>query len=97
MNTYKLTDNTEKHQYEFHVEGFCPKVEYIKVKNEIYLTHTEVSPELEGRGIASELVGQVLKDIESKGLKLVPLCPFVAGYIQKHPDWKRLVVKGINS
>ena len=31
-----------------------------------------------------------------QGLRLVPLCPFVAGYIQKHPDWKRIVMQGIN-
>ncbi|MDR2123259.1 MAG: N-acetyltransferase [Flavobacteriaceae bacterium] len=96
MSNYKLVDNAEKHQYEFHIEGFTPKIEYIKVRDEIYLPHTEVPRELEGRGIASDLVEQVLKDIEEKELKVIPLCPFVAGYIQKHPDWKRLVKKGIN-
>lgn len=40
---YGLTDNTEKHQYEFHIEGLVPRIEYIKTNNgEIYLTHTEV-------------------------------------------------------
>ena len=27
---------------------------------------------------------------------LVPLCPFVAGYIHKHPEWKRIVMRGIH-
>ncbi len=40
---YELIDNEEKHQYEFHVEGYVPRIEYIKSLNgEIYLTHTEV-------------------------------------------------------
>ena len=39
---------------------------------------------------------KVLKDIERQELRLVPLCPFVAGYIKKHPDWRRIVMKGIN-
>ena len=97
METYPFTDNTEKKQYELHVGDLTPKIEYIKNKNgEIYLTHTEVPSALEGKGIGSQLVEQALKDIERQGLRLVPLCPFVAGYIQKHPDWKRIVMQGIN-
>lgn len=52
--------------------------------------------ELGGKGIGSQLVEKVLLDIEKKDLRLVPLCPFVAGYIQKHPDWKRIVMSGIH-
>ena len=94
---YQLTDNEERHQYEFHIDKYVPRIEYIKSKNgEIYLTHTEVPVALEGKGIGSQLIEKALKDIESKGLRLVPLCPFVAGYLQKHPDWKRIVMRGIN-
>ena len=72
-------------------------VEDIKNKDGvIYLTHTEVPMELGGKGIGSQLVEKVLLDIEKKDLRLVPLCPFVAGYIQKHPDWKRIVMSGIH-
>lgn len=97
MDDYELIDNTENHQYEFHIGKLVPKIEYIKSKNgEIYLTHTEVPVQLEGKGVGSQLVEKVLKDIEQQGLRLVPLCPFVAGYIKKHPDWRRIVMKGIN-
>lgn len=97
MENYELTDNTNDNQYEFHIGGYLAKIEYIKTNNgEIYLTHTEVPVELEGKGIGSQLAEKVLNDIERQGLRLVPLCPFVAGYIKKHPDWKRLVMKGIN-
>lgn len=79
---YELIDNEEKHQYEFHVEGYVPRIEYIKSLNgEIYLTHTEVPAALGGHGIGSQLAEKVLTDIERQGLRLVPLCPFVAGYI----------------
>lgn len=97
MDDYELIDNREDHQYEFHIGKLVPKIEYIKNKTgEIYLTHTEVPVQLEGKGIGSQLVEKVLKDIEKQELRLVPLCPFVAGYIQKHPDWRRIVMKGIN-
>lgn len=94
---YELIDNEERHQYEFHVDKYTPKIEYIKSTNgEIYLTHTEVPTQLGGKGIGSQLVEKTLKDIEKQGLRLVPLCPFVAGYIHKHPEWKRIVMKGIH-
>ena len=51
---------------------------------------------LEGKGVGSSLVRLALEDIERQQLRLVPLCPFVAGYVQKHPEWKRLVMEGIN-
>lgn len=51
---YELIDNEERHQYEFHVEKHTPRIEYIKSKNgEIYLTHTEVPPQLGGKGSAA--------------------------------------------
>ena len=93
---YTLIDNEEKKRYEFQLEEYTPIIEYIKAQDKIYLTHTEVPTALEGKGIGSALVKQALEDIEKKGLTLVPLCPFVALYIKRHPEWKKLVLKGIN-
>ena len=94
MKEYKLYDNKEENQYEFHIEEYLPKIEYMKTNDsEIYLVHTEVPSPLEGEGIGSQLVEKSLEDIERQGLRLVPLCPFVVGYIQKNPEWKRIVVR----
>jgi predicted GNAT family acetyltransferase len=94
---YELIDNVEKKQYEFHIEGLAARIEYIKAKDAtIYLTHTEVPKQLEGKGVGKALVQQVLEDIKQKELTLVPLCPFVAMYIKRHPEWRSLVLKGIN-
>lgn len=97
MNDYELIDNTQDRQYEFHIGEMTPYIEYIKTKNgQIHLTHTEVPYKLKGKGIGSRLVEKTLRDIERQGLELVPLCPFVAGYIKRHPEWKRIVMQGIN-
>ena len=97
MENYKLIDNVALHQYEFRIGDLIPRTAYIKTKNgEICLTHTEVPSALEGKGVGSSLVRLALEDIERQQLRLVPLCPFVAGYVQKHPEWKRLVMEGIN-
>lgn len=91
----QLIDNTEQHQYEFRIGSLTPRIEYILTRNgTIYLTHTEVPPELEGQGVASDLVLSALRDIERRGLKMVPMCPYVASYIRRHPEWERLVADG---
>ena len=95
MKELQLVDNTEAKQYEFHVDGIIAKIEYIRAKNNIYLTHTEVPKQLEGKGVGSKLVEEVLKDIEKKDLMLIPLCPFVALFLKNNPSWKKLVLKGI--
>ena len=92
----ELIDNTEKKRYEIYVGTEVPRVEYIRAQDKIYLTHTEVPPSLAGKGIGSKLIGAVLEDIKEKGLTLIPLCPFVALYLQRNPEWKKLVLKGIN-
>ena len=94
---YKLIDNEEKHRYEFQIDGKIAEIDYIKSNNgEIYLVHTEVPASLGGKGVGSQLAEKALADIERQGLRLVPLCPFVAGYIYKHPEWKRIVMRGIH-
>ena len=89
----KLVHNEVNHQYEFHIGGLVSKIAYIKSGNKIFLTHTEVPGELEGQGIASDLVKKVLTDVQQKELKVVPLCPFIDKYIKRHPEWEILVFK----
>lgn len=88
-----LFDNKEKQQYEFHIEGFTPLIQYTRDKDQISLISTQVPSQLGGRGIASALIEEVLKDIEKQGLSLIPICPFIIAYIEKHPEWQKLTVK----
>ena len=53
--------------------------------------HTEVPKELNGRGIGSALARGLLDIARTQGLTVKPLCPFVAGYIAKHPEYADLV------
>jgi predicted GNAT family acetyltransferase/uncharacterized Fe-S cluster protein YjdI len=93
---FDIYDNEDKKQYELKIDSRIAKIEYIKASGKIFLTHTEVPKELERRGLASRMVLFALEDIKENGLTLVPLCPFVAGYIKKHPEWRELVLKGVN-
>ncbi len=67
---------------------------YVPQQNKIFLTHTEVPRDQENKGIASELVHDVLEQIKKEDdLTLVPLCPFVAAYIKRHPEYTELVMR----
>lgn len=96
MNTteYELIDNRENKRYEINIGSDVAFIEYVlSTGGEIFLTHTEVPKSMEGKGVGSALVLQVLKDIEERNLRLIPLCPFVATYIKRHPEWRRLIMK----
>ena len=93
---YHLINNEERKQYELKVDDLTPRIEYIIAQDRIFLTHTEVPKQLEGKGIGSYIVKKVLEDIKENNLTLVPLCPFVALYLKRHPEWKSLVMKGVN-
>lgn len=90
---HQVINNTEKNQYEMHIPPYTALIAYTMRSNEIVLYHTEVPEALEGQGIGSELVLQALEDIEKTGYRLIPLCPFVAAYIKRHPEWRRLVLR----
>jgi predicted GNAT family acetyltransferase len=92
----EIKDNKDRKRYEWSIENSIAFIDYIKAGETIYLTHTEVPKTLEGKGIGSQLVAAALKEVEKEGLRLIPLCPFVALFIKKNPDWKRLVYRGIN-
>lgn len=57
----------------------------------LVLVHTEVPPALEGRGLASRLARAALELARARGAKVVVLCPFVAAFIERHPEFKNLV------
>lgn len=83
-------------QYEAEVDGKTVFISYIDAKGRIYLTHTEVPTGLEGRGLGGAIVKGVLEMVESEGKSLFPMCPFVASYIRRHPEWKRILAPGVN-
>lgn len=87
--------NEDKRRFELEVEGYVAFIEYILNKdNIIFLTHTEVPDELSGKGVGSELVFRTLSWIKEKEYTLAPLCPFVAAYLKRHPEWAEILASG---
>jgi uncharacterized protein len=57
----------------------------------IAFVHTEIDDRFEGRGLGGRLISAALDDVLSRGLAVLPFCPFVKGYIQRHPEYLDLV------
>lgn len=49
--------------------------------------HTETQPGFDGKGLASELVRAELDDARARGLEINPVCPFVRGWLDRHPEY----------
>ena len=92
MPTVIVADAPERHRYEIRVDGALAGYAVYVVKGNRWLfVHTEIADEFEGRGYASTLVREALDDIRARGITIVPLCPFVAAWIERHPDYDDLV------
>ena len=87
----KVRDNPALNRFELDVEGGMAVAYYRATPGRITITHTEVPTELRGRGIGSVLVKGALDQVRSEGLKVVAQCPFVRGYIDKHPEYSALL------
>ena len=89
--TGEVVNNTSKHRYELTVDGHIAATYYAIEGGVITFIHTEVPPELGGKGIGSKLIRGALDQVRSDGLKVIPQCPFVKAYIEKHPDYADLL------
>lgn len=79
--------NEERHRYEALLDGrVVGFTQYRTRPGQVIFIHTETEPEYEGRGYASVLARRALDDVRARGDKVVAQCPFIAGYIRRHPD-----------
>lgn len=89
----EVTRNDEMTRYEARVDGALAGFSEYQLTDELVVfTHTEVDPAFEGQGIGSALARAALDDVRESGERSVlPLCPFISGWIGKHPDYADLV------
>ena len=87
----RVVDNKEKNRFEAEIDGHQAIIEYSVKPNILILKHIEVDKELSGRGVATEMTESVLLEIELRGLKVIPECPFIKNYINKHPEWESIL------
>ncbi|NIJ07429.1 hypothetical protein FHS31_001025 [Sphingomonas vulcanisoli] len=81
-----VRDNEAAQRYELDVDGQTAIAAYHREGDVVVFTHTKVPDALQGQGIASRLIAGALADVRAKGLKIEPLCAFVAAYVARHPE-----------
>lgn len=89
-----VRNDPEGGRYEAFVDG-APAgfADYHAQPGLITVLHTEIDPSFEGRGVGSAFVRAMLEDIRSQGAKVLPVCPFVRAFLQRHREYAELVWK----
>lgn len=89
-----ITDNPEASRYEADLEGRAAGfAEYRRSGDTVVMPHTEVFDDFGGQGVGTALVRHALDDLRERGLRVIPTCPFVASFIDKHPEYRELVTE----
>ncbi|HUH50974.1 MAG TPA: GNAT family N-acetyltransferase [Flavobacterium sp.] len=84
--------NHDKNRFELHTEGHTAYIEYtLNDNNTISLPHTIVPEELGGKGIGKVLAQKTFEHIKAAGYTFIPICSFLASYVEKNPEWKAYV------
>lgn len=88
MSETRLVKNVDENRYELDVDGTpIGVIEYHSEGDVVDMTHTEVDPEHGGKGYAALLAAFALEDVRDSGLRVQPTCPYIATYIDRHPEF----------
>lgn len=88
---YEVKHNPENQRFEIAIDSHLAVIEYKLQGNMMVFTHTGVPKALEGRGLGSKLARAGLDYTRKHKYQALPLCSFVASYIQKHPEYQDLL------
>ncbi|MCD2190472.1 GNAT family N-acetyltransferase [Actinomycetospora soli] len=98
---FDVTDVPERHRYEIRVGDVTAGFAEYALRTDphgdgetIAFVHTEVDDAFAGQGLAGRLARAALDDARARHLAVLPFCPFIRGWITKHPDYLDLVPVG---
>jgi predicted GNAT family acetyltransferase len=87
-----IGDDAEERRYEVRVDGELAGFATYKLRSgEIAFNHTEIDDRFEGQGLGGKLIAFALDDARGRGLAVLPFCPFVKAYVQRHREYLDLV------
>lgn len=90
-DSQNVVRNSSESRFEIVIDQHLARLDYALEGSTIVFTHTEVPPELEGRGLGSKLAQAGLGFAQAQGYKVHPLCGFISSYIQRHPEYQELL------
>jgi len=91
----RVVDAFERRRYEILLGGeVVGSLEYRRRDNYIELLDTEIEQTFSGRGLAGRLAAAALDDARARATPVVVTCPFVTGYLERHPEYSDLLADG---
>ncbi len=89
----EVRHNAPARRFEATVNRLLCRCDYRMHGNTMMLVHTEVPPQLEGRGFASTLVRAAFDYAQKNGLDVLPVCSFVGAWARRHPEVESLLAR----
>lgn len=87
-----VVENADRERYEITVDGtLAGFAQYVRRGGRTLFVHTEIDPAFEGQGLGGKLVKAALDGERAAERPIVPLCPFVRRYVDRHPEYADLV------
>ena len=80
----RVHDNKPDRRFELQIDGHVAFLDYERARGEIRLLHTEVPPELQGRGLATQLIRHAIEIAKHEKRQVVSMCAAVDNYLAKH-------------
>lgn len=91
-----VRDNAALGRFELELDGGLGFVTYRRAAGVVTLLHAEVPAELGGRGYGAQLVRGTLDLLRAEGARVVPVCSYVAAFIERHPAYRDLLAEGVS-
>ena len=88
-----ITHNAAAQRFEAVVDGLLCRCDYRMHGDTMMLVHTEVPPQLEGRGIASHLVRAAFDHAKANGWDVLPVCSYVQTWARRHPEVESMLAR----
>jgi len=89
----EVTHNAARRRFEATVDRLLCRCDYRMHGSTMMLVHTEVPPQLEGRGFASMLVRAAFDYARENGLEVLPVCSYVSAWVRRHPEVEPLLAR----
>jgi uncharacterized protein len=88
----EVADAPDRDRYELSVDGEVVGSSIYRTRpGLIAFVHTEVDERFEGQGLGDRLIRFALEDARARGLAVLPFCPFVNAFIERHREFEALV------
>lgn len=88
----EIRENVAEHRFEIWIDGeLAGHTDYQGLDRTLSFVHTEIDDRFSGQGLGSVLIREALDAVRARSGQVLPYCPFVKRFIEKHADYLDLV------